>query len=143
MRQSLRRFRPGESLPASCLAPSGVESGTAREFDFSMQLNHNTKLSALNGEISGILPARLDAKQTATVLGFQEHDIPVLVNLGQLEPLGKPMPNARKYFARVQIMDVADDQNWLSKATKLISQHWTKKNASRAKSGIPANGGVQ
>ena len=105
--------------------------------------NIHEQTTVKNNPFSGIIPARLDTKQVATILGFQEHDIPVLVNLGQLEPLGKPMPNARKYFARVQIMDVADDQTWLSKATKLISQLWTKKNASRAKSQIDENGGAQ
>jgi hypothetical protein len=72
---------------------------------------------------------------TAKILGFQEHDIPVLVSHGQLEPLGKPIPNARKYFARVKIMEIADDPSWLSKATKLIYQHWQGKNASRKSNG--------
>jgi hypothetical protein len=43
-----------------------------------------------------ILPARLDAKLTALVLGFQEHDIPVLIAAKMLKPLGKPVPNATK-----------------------------------------------
>lgn len=89
------------------------------------------KKTASSGSFNGILPARMDARQTAELLGFQEHDIPVLVNLGQLVPLGKPMPNARKYFARVQVLEVADDTSWLSKATKLIYQHWKDKNAAR------------
>lgn len=91
----------------------------------------------VSGELT--MPARLDVKQTAAILGFQEHDIPVLASLGQLEPLGKPMPNARKYFARVQIMEVADNPTWLSKATKLISQHWVEKNASRTKGSAGTN----
>jgi hypothetical protein len=78
------------------------------------------------------LPARLDAKQTAKALGFQEHDIPVLVRHGQLEPLGNPpTPNCTKYFSRVEIMGRADDPSWLFKATKLIYQHWLGKNANR------------
>ena len=85
-----------------------------------------------------MLPARMDVKLTAEILGFQEHDIPVLVSLGQLEPLGKPMPNARKYFARVHVLEVADNPAWLSKATKLISQHWQVKNASRKSKGTEA-----
>src|SRR5208283_3845328 len=46
-------------------------------------------------------PARLDSTQTARVLGFQDHDIPVLVSNDLLEPLGKPAANVRKYFAAV------------------------------------------
>lgn len=83
------------------------------------------------GSIHPMLPARLDVKQTADLLGFQEHDVPVLVAGGMLEPLGKPIPNARKYFARVRILGVAEDPAWLSKATRLIYQHWQGKNSSR------------
>jgi len=96
--------------------------------------------TSYNSPFSGIIPARIDAKQTAVILGFQEHDIPVLVNVGQLEPLGKPMPNARKYFARVQILEVADNPAWLSKATKAIYQHWQGKNASRRNGEDSQNG---
>ena len=77
------------------------------------------------------LPARLDAKQSAEVLGFQEHDIPVLVNRGLLEPLGKPADNARKYFALVEILALAEDASWLGKATRTLYQHWQEKNANR------------
>ena len=85
------------------------------------------------GGMGGFLPARMDAKQTAAVLGFQEHDIPVLVAEGQLEPLGKPAQNARKFFARVEVLEVADSPQWLSKATKTVYQHWLTKNANRRK----------
>ena len=86
------------------------------------------------------LPARLDAKLTAQVLGFQEHDIPVLVNRSLLEPLGKPSNNARKYFARVEVMEKSEDTSWLGKATRLLSLHWQEKNASR-KSNTDAESG--
>lgn len=83
-------------------------------------------------DLSGILPARMTAELTAKILGFQEHDIPVLVNLGQLEPLGKPpKPNCVKYFARVQILEISENLSWLSKATKTLYQHWNVKNANR------------
>jgi hypothetical protein len=90
------------------------------------------KANGATGDFNWNLPARLDAKQTAHILGFQEHDIPVLVNHGQLEPLGKPpTSNCIKYFARVQIMEVSDDRSWLSKATKTLYQYWQGKNANR------------
>lgn len=98
-----------------------------------MVINTN-KPATFTGNLSGFfLPARMDVKQTAIVLGFQEHEIPLLVQHGQLEPLGNPKQNARKYFARTQILDFADNQQWLSKATKLMYQHWMKKNGNRRK----------
>jgi len=96
----------------------------------------NTRFITTNGKTGdthGILPARLDSKQTADILGFQEHDIAPLIREEMLEPLGKPMPNARKYFARVQIMEIANDPVWLSKATKVIYKHWQEKNANRGR----------
>jgi len=94
-------------------------------------MQNYAKTTGCKVDLSGILPARMDVEQTAAILGFQEHDIAPLVKEGLLEPLGKPMPNARKYFARVQIMEIADNPAWLSKATKTIYQHWMGKNASR------------
>ncbi len=78
-------------------------------------------------------PGRLDAAQTAVLLGCQEHDIPILVNRGLLEPLGNPIQNARKYFAAVHVLALAQDPVWLNKATKILYQHWAGKNAERRK----------
>ena len=81
---------------------------------------------------SGIfIPARLDAGQTAKVLGFNEHDIPVLVGRSLLEPLGRPAENSRKYFARAEVLRLSEDINWLGKATRFLSQHWQEKNSKR------------
>ena len=87
----------------------------------------------LQAEGAGFSPARLDSAQTARVLGFQEHDIPVLVLHDLLEPLGKPAPNARKYFAAIEICDLGQDRAWLNKATRVLYQHWQDKNANRTK----------
>ena len=95
--------------------------------------NRYEQTNIKQGGLGGIIPARLDTQQAAMILGFQEHDIPVLVSDGHLEPLGKPMQNMRKYFARVQIMELAESPSWLAKATKSIYQHWQCKNAGRAK----------
>ena len=77
------------------------------------------------------LPARLDVQQTALVLGFQEHDIPVLIRVRLLKPLGNAVPNSPKYFASCEIDRLVSDPNWLHKATKAISSHWREKNARR------------
>jgi hypothetical protein len=74
------------------------------------------------------LPARLDVRQTAHVLGFNEHDIPILVRAKLLKNLGNAAPNAPKYFAACEIQKIAADPDWLHKATKAISTHWRVKN---------------
>jgi hypothetical protein len=74
------------------------------------------------------LPARLDAAQVAAILGFAEHDMPVLVRGKLLKPLGSPAPNAHKYFATVEIVEHAEDRDWLDKATRAVSKHWQSKN---------------
>ena len=95
------------------------------------------KASALyvqNNDLKAILnlarlPARLNTAQTAACLGFKPHDIPVLAARGFLKPLGKPMSNSDKYYARSRILERADDEEWLSRATAALGQHWQDKNA--------------
>lgn len=74
------------------------------------------------------LPARLDARQTASILGFQAHDIPVLVAAKLLEPLGKPVPNAPKYFATCVLEELRCNPDWLDRASRAVSRHWRAKN---------------
>lgn len=74
------------------------------------------------------LPARLSTGEASAILGFQEHDMAPLVAAKLLAPLGKPAPNAPKYFASVDILAAAQDREWLSKATRTLSQHWHEKN---------------
>jgi hypothetical protein len=74
------------------------------------------------------LPGRLNTKEAALLLGFQEHDIALLVAAKLLVPLGKPAANAPKYFAAVQIGERASDAEWLSSATKQLAKYWQRKN---------------
>ena len=74
------------------------------------------------------LPARLDVAQASSLLGFQVHDIQVLIRKGSLKPLGNPGPNAVKYFATTEIEEHAKDPKWLGKATDAISNHWKSEN---------------
>ena len=73
------------------------------------------------------LPARLDVVATAKLLGFTENDIQILMAVGNLTPLGDPAPNAPKWFAAVEIIRLATDQDWLHKATKEITKYWRHK----------------
>ena len=77
------------------------------------------------------LPARLDVQQTALVLGFHDHDIPVLIRAKLLESLGNAASNAPKYFATCELEKLAADPKWLHKATRAISSHWRMKNERR------------
>src|SRR6266576_5179902 len=70
------------------------------------------------------LPARLNTTETSVLLGVQEHDIPALIAAKLLFPLGKPAPNAPKYFAAVEIAERASECEWLSNATKQLAKHW-------------------
>jgi hypothetical protein len=74
------------------------------------------------------LPARLTADGVARLLGFSEHDIPILVSSKLLRPLGNPARNAPKFFATVDIQAFSTDAAWLAKATRAISEHWKRKN---------------
>src|SRR5471030_3160601 len=77
------------------------------------------------------LPARLDVMATAKLLGFAEHDIQILMAVGKLTPLGDPAPNAPKWFAAVEMIRLATDQDWLHKATKEIAKYWRDKRERR------------
>jgi hypothetical protein len=79
------------------------------------------------------LPARLSVDVTALVLGFQSHDVPVLVSEKLLIPLGAPAPNAPKFFAKVHISQCAGDPRWLHKATIAVSRYWKRKRSGPTK----------
>ena len=76
----------------------------------------------------GQLPARLTAEQAAWVLNCQPHDVPVLVVARLLKPLGNPQPNSVKYFATMEVLELAKDRTWLAKVTNAMGQHWKQRN---------------
>jgi hypothetical protein len=82
------------------------------------------------------LPGRLNTCETALLLGFHEHDIAPLVAAKLIVPLGKPAPNAPKYFAAVEIVERANDSEWLTDATKILTRYWQRKNRRRVLVGV-------
>jgi hypothetical protein len=80
-------------------------------------------------------PARLGINETAWLLGFNEHDIPVLVAAGLLKPLGRPASSGSKYFATVELQTLRNDTRWLAKASDAIVNHWRAKNSNRRNKG--------
>ena len=77
------------------------------------------------------LPARLLSAQVAKLLNCTTDDIAILVSAGKLHALGKPKPNAVKYFSAIELISLLADPDWLDDATKTIGQFWRRKNARR------------
>ena len=70
---------------------------------------------------------------TARLLGFAEHDIQILMSSRKLVPLGDPAPNAPKWFAAIEVIQLAADREWLSKATRELSKYWRHKRERQVK----------
>ena len=65
-------------------------------------------------------PARLNAEQTADLLGFEKDDLALLARAGLLLPLGNPTANAVKYYATVDVAAFSEDRDRLDQATAII-----------------------
>src|SRR5678816_27720 len=81
------------------------------------------------------LPAMLTIAQTAVLLNRGEHDIPVLIRAGLLKPLGDPPPNAVKFFATVEVLELADNRQALERICTVLIEYWRDKNMARSDSG--------
>jgi len=67
-------------------------------------------------------------EEAAYYLGFASHDMPILIQVGLLKPLGHPPMHATKYFATVTLEQLRGDLKWLARASDAIVQHWRRKN---------------
>ena len=65
---------------------------------------------------------------------LQPHDIPTLVAVKLLKPLGNPPPKGIKYFATSDLLEFIKDRNWVARVSAAICQHWQRKNARRKQS---------
>ena len=74
------------------------------------------------------------------MLNCQPHDVPILVAVRLLKPLGNPQPHSVKYFAASELLEQVRDRAWLAKVTNALNQHWQKRNA--AKKNLPADGSL-
>jgi hypothetical protein len=59
-----------------------------------------------------------------------------LVAARLLKPLGNPQPNSVKYFAAVEVLELAKDRAWLARMTNDVNQHWQKKKRSHKNRGM-------
>lgn len=87
--------------------------------------------SALSAWATKDLPARLMAAQVAKLLNCTTDDVAVLTSAGKLRALGKPRPNAVKYFSSIELIALLADPDWLDDATKTIGLYWKRKNDRR------------
>jgi hypothetical protein len=76
-----------------------------------------------------VIPARLDSIRTAWFLGFDPHEIPMLVTAGLLKPLGHPARNSVKFFATERLEQFRRDEQWLARASDAIASYWRERNA--------------
>src|SRR5450432_2251696 len=77
------------------------------------------------------IPARLQSEQVAKLLNCTTDDVAILVSAGKLRALGKPKPNAVKFFSSIELITLLADRDWLDDVTKTIGQYWRRKNARR------------
>ncbi|MCI0535533.1 MAG: hypothetical protein L0Z50_09905 [Verrucomicrobiales bacterium] len=79
------------------------------------------------------IPARLTAQEVAWLLGFQPHDIPILLRLKLLKTRASPRANGIPCSPSLAIERLRSDPRWLARASDAIYEHWRKKNGRPAK----------
>jgi hypothetical protein len=94
-------------------------------------MSNEMKQTALATWAAKDIPARLLAEQVAKLLNCSTDDVAILVSAGKLRALGKPRPNAVKFFSSIELIALLADPDWLDDATKTIIQYWRRKNARR------------
>jgi hypothetical protein len=77
------------------------------------------------------LPARVDYQGAGVLLHFEVSAIKALVEMGYLKPAGNPKGSEHKYFVTKTILKLADDEKWVSEATRAVSKYWAEKNGRR------------
>ena len=64
----------------------------------------------------------------------------MLIGVGLLKPLGDPPPNAVKYFASIQVLELAGELARLCKIRNAVYEYWRGKNAAKSKPRYSRNG---
>jgi hypothetical protein len=62
-------------------------------------------------------------EEAARLFGWPPYFLPVLLRAGHLKPLGRPLQNARKWFATCELERLSRDPEWLDKAIRLVERH--------------------
>ena len=77
------------------------------------------------------LPARVDYKGAGFLLYFEPVAIKALVDLGHLKPVVDLTGSEHKYFCTKTILALADNEKWVTNASRAVSKYWATKNARR------------
>lgn len=82
------------------------------------------------------LPGRLNAEQTAMLLGVTPSDMPILVAAKFLVPLGgkRIALNSPKHFASVKVEEMAGSSEMMERMQIVLTSHWRNRNSSRSAS---------
>jgi hypothetical protein len=67
--------------------------------------------------------ACVGVEEAARIFGWPLYFFPVLMRAGHLKPLGRPMQNARKWFASCELERLSSDVAWLDKAIRIMEKH--------------------
>jgi hypothetical protein len=105
--------------------------GLGSSADGDQNMTEDVMQAAMTTWAAKDLPARLLAGQVAKLLNCSTEDVAILVSAGKLRALGRPKPNAVKFFSSIELITLLADHDWLDEVTKTISQHWRRKNARR------------
>ncbi|MEI8290977.1 MAG: hypothetical protein WCH99_16045 [Verrucomicrobiota bacterium] len=68
------------------------------------------------------LPARLTIEHVALLLGFQVYEILLLVRQGKIKCVNYQARNSRKYFHSHYILKLAEDGDFVEKASKSVAK---------------------
>ena len=66
-------------------------------------------------------------RASGKLLNCSTEDVAILVSAGKLRALGKPRPNAVKFFSSIELIALLANPDWLDEATKIIGLHWKQK----------------
>jgi hypothetical protein len=78
-------------------------------------------------------PGKVTADEAAWHLGFLAHEIPMLMAVGLLRPLGEPPENGVKFFSTNELDRLCQDKAWLAKACDAVVKYWKDRNLLRPK----------
>jgi hypothetical protein len=56
-----------------------------------------------------------------------------LEKVGHLKALANPPPGAQRYFLISYLLRIAQDEQWMAKAVRLIREHYRRRNEARKK----------
>ena len=73
-------------------------------------------------------PARFTVEQVAWTLNFQVYEVQALITLRLLKPIGNARLNATKVFLAQDILEMAKNKAWLTKATNALYQYRLERN---------------